>query len=312
MLDEIWRELEAAGQPLAHRRVDAIHPLDLYVGLDASLARELVLIADVIPPGIARKYKAFEVVTAPRGDGRQTLAVRLHRTELSRLFSHLCEDLVESSRRGCSREDAVRFVADRIARWERLLSREHEGLLDDEALRGLVGELVFLKETAIPAKGPIEALNAWRGPLGAAHDFQFAAMAVEVKSVGDDMVAEISSAEQLDSSNEPLILSAVRLLGTMEETADSFSVTGLVRSLRELFEPHGPAAATFDDRLSLVGYADAPAYEARRFVVKEMRHFDVDEGFPRLVPVVLAQGITFVRYGVDLRRCNTFRRAAVF
>jgi len=311
-LDAIWRELEAAGQPLVHRRVDAVHPLDLYVGLDANMTRELVLIADAVPPDAARRFKAFEVARTERTDGRHALSVRLRRQELGRLFSHLCEDLVEASRAGVSKQDAVRFVSDRIARWEHLLSRDREGLLDEETLRGLVGELIFLRDFAIPQKGPAEALHSWRGPLGATHDFQFATGAVEVKAVTDSLIAIISSAEQLDSSGERLFLSAIRLHGTMEDTPESFSVADLVLSLRDMFVTDASATTEFEDKLSLCGYADAREYESRRFLVKETRHFEVEPNFPRLVPSMLAAGIVSVSYGVDLRRCDAFRRSTAF
>ena len=310
-LDDIWRELEAAGQATAHKRVDAVHPIDLYAGLDNNMTRELVLVADAVPTDIARRFKAFEVTTTVRNDGRHALSVRLRRPELSRLFSHLCDDLVEASR-GCAKQDSVRFVADRIARWEQLLSRDRDELLGEEGLRGLVAELVFLKNFAIPEKGYMEAVHAWRGPLGSSHDFQFATTAVEVKSVTEALIAVISSAEQLDSSGERLFLSAVRLHGTTEASADSFSVAELVGSLRDVFKPDATVTADFEDKLSLVGYTNAREYENRRFVVKETRHFEIEPHFPRIVPSMLVAGIVSVGYGIDLRHCEPFRRPTVF
>jgi hypothetical protein len=219
--------------------------------------------------------------------------------------------LVEASR-SCPKQNSVRFVADRIARWENLLTRDREGLLDDESLRGLVGELVFLREVAVPHKGPAEALQAWRGPLGSPHDFQFANVAVEVKSVTETLIAMISSAEQLDFGGERLYLTAVWLHGTMETIRDSFSVTDLIQSLRQTFSSNAPLATAFEDKLALAGYKDAKEYEMRRFVVKETRHFEIEPAFPRLVPAVLAPSLVFVRYGVDLRRCEAFRRPNIF
>lgn len=310
-LDLIWRELEAAGEPLAHRRVDAVHPLDLYIGLDANTTRELMLVADAVPQEVTRRFKAFEVTSTLRTDGRYAMSVRLRRLEVGRLFSHLCEDLVESSR-ACAKQDAVRFVADRIARWEQLLSREREGLLDEDAVRGLVAELVFLRDFAIPEKGAAEAVHSWRGPLGAAHDFQFAASAVEIKSVTASLVATISSAEQLDSSGEPLFLTVMRLHGITETVPSSFSVADLVQSLRQALSSDSTVSVEFEDKLSLLGYTDDGEYEVRRFVVKEIRHFQVEPTFPRLVPSMLVPGIVSVGYGVDLRQCEPFRRPTVF
>jgi hypothetical protein len=203
-------------------------------------------------------------------------------------------------------------VADRIARWEHLLSRDREGLLAEEALRGLVAELVFLRDLAIPRKGVAEALHAWRGPLGGVHDFQFAKVAVEVKSVTETLIAVISSAEQLDASGEPLFMSAIRLHGTTEAVADSFSVIELVQSLRDMVEADATFAAEFEDKLSLIGYTNAREYDTRRFVVKELRHFLVDSSFPKIIPSGLPSAIVSVVYGIDLRQCEPFRRSTVF
>jgi hypothetical protein len=310
-LEDLWSDLEALGKGLAHRRVDAVHPLDFYVGLDANKTRELVLVADDVPPGVARRFRAFEVTSTKRTDGRDSLSVRLRRPELARLFAHLCDDLVEASRHS-TRADAVRFVAERIARWESLLSRDREGLLDEQALRGLVAELVFLRDIAIPEKGCAEALHAWRGPLGASHDFQFATLALEVKSVTESLIAVISSADQLDASGERLYLSAIRLHATTETLPPAFSVAALVESLRQLFAPTASLSVAFADKLSLVGYRDAPEYANQWFVVKEIRHYEVNDRFPRLVPTMLHSGIAAVIYDINLRLCEPYRRSTVF
>lgn len=310
-LDRIWTELEAAGHAPAHKRVDAVHPLDLYVGIDADLSRELVLVADAVPQELAKRFKAFEVGVSDRSDGRHNLFVRLRAPELSRLYSHLCEDLADASR-ACRKQDAVRFVADRIARWENLLARDREGLLSEELLRGLVGELVFLRDVAIPEQGAAEALHAWRGPLGGLHDFQFATVSVEVKAVAERLIATITSAEQLDGGGDRLFLTAVRLHSTMDAVPTSFSVADLVQTLRQVFEPDIVQAQSFENRLALLGYKDEKEYEARRFTVKDMRHFEVEPTFPRLIPSMMAPGVVSVSYGVDLHRCEAFRRPSIF
>lgn len=310
-LDSIWTELELAGHLPAHRRVDAVHPLDLYVGIDSDHCRQLVLVANSVPPGLAKRFKAFEIGSIERSDGRQALFVRLLKSELMKLYSHLCEDLVEASR-ACTKQSGIRFVTDRIARWENLLERDRGGVLSEEMLRGLVGELVFLRDFALPHHGAAEALESWCGPLGGLHDFEFATISVEVKAVAERLIARISSAEQLDGEGGRLFLTAVRLLHTMDTVPGSFSVAELVQALRKVFESDTLLAQGFENRLALLGYEDTKEYETRRFVVRETRHFEVEHGFPRLIPSMLAPGVVFVSYGVDLHRCELFRRPGVF
>lgn len=310
-LETIWRDLEHTGQASAHRRVDAVHPLDLYVGIDGSGTRELVLVADSNVLATNKRFRAFEVTTSERPDGRVSLAVKLRRPEAMRLFAHLCEDLVEASRTGCTRADAFRFVTDRINRWEQLLSRDREGLLTEEALRGLVGELIFLRDVTVPAKGVVEGLHSWRGPLGAPHDFQYADRAVEVKTVSDNQLITISSLEQLEAIGEPLFLATLRLVATTERT-NAFSVTDLVRSVQGLLDDDMTLQAELEDKLALYGYSAAPEYDSRLFVLKEVRYFAVEDGFPRILPSAVPAGIESVKYVVDLHSCESFRRQGPF
>ena len=310
-LESLWTVLEGRPDRPLHQRVDATHPLDFYAGIDVDSVRVLALVADTAPPEASRRFKGFELVGSRRTDGRYVLAIRLQQQELRRLFAHLCDDLVEATRSGCPEGESMRFVSDRIARWERLLSRDRGGVLDERTLRGLVAELVFIRDLGIPHKGGAETIHAWRGPLGADHDFQFSNAAVELKSVTDTLIAVVSSIEQLDSTGEPLFLSAVRLESTVEDTAASFSVNRIVETVRSALASSPDAAVEFEEKLTLVGYRPLPEYDSRRFIVKDIRHFEVGAGFPRLTRATVPSEIAALTYELDLRRCEPYRRASI-
>src|SRR6185436_7491818 len=95
-LEQAWRDLEGALPLPAHRRIDDSHPLDWYAGIDVGSSRCLILI---VPSGLPaqRHYRAFEVLTHQRGDGRTAITLRLSKNEFQRVFSVLCEDLIEGS-----------------------------------------------------------------------------------------------------------------------------------------------------------------------------------------------------------------------
>ncbi len=50
-------------------------------------------------------------------------------------------------------------------------------------LRGLFGELWFLRTVAIPSVGSLAAVHAWKGPLGSPQDFQLLDGLVEIKTI---------------------------------------------------------------------------------------------------------------------------------
>src|SRR5262245_45116493 len=91
-LESLWSSLEKQSGP-AFTRVDDVHPLDIYVGRDAG-ERVLLLLTKDEPPTLGH-FRALRVTKQLRQDGRWALTVKLVQPELGKLFSHLCQDLVD-------------------------------------------------------------------------------------------------------------------------------------------------------------------------------------------------------------------------
>jgi hypothetical protein len=204
-LEQHWKELKPDAHSPAFKRVDDRHVLDLYVGVEPTGARVLLLLTDTEPPPVPAAPRGFDIEKGQRSDGRWALTVCLRMPDLSRLFSHLCEDLVEASRIGCLPADGGRFVMDRIARWSRLLARGPQDGLNEQSYRGLVAELLVLQRVVIPRVGVNVGILSWIGPLDADQDFRLADRLIEVKSTAvGSLTVTISSAEQLDVHGFPL------------------------------------------------------------------------------------------------------------
>ncbi len=309
-LDTLWAELGASPRSSwpVYRRVDERHPLDLYAGISADGARQLLLISDHEPPPL-KNYNAFELAKGKREDGRWSLIVELRKAEFGRLFAHLCEDLIESTRIDCSSAEAPGFVVQRIARWQRLLDRDLKGLLEEQAIRGLVGELLFLERHVIPHFGADRAVNAWQGPLDLPQDFRFPDRLVEIKSGGTGNPSVwISSAEQLDVSDTRLFLAVALIDSADSTTSGAFPVSGLVARISQSLNKFDEASKDFDDRLALAGYVDRPEYSAKWFLLHKFRFFEVTGTFPRLRRSQLDAAILDVSYRLDLNACTSFER----
>jgi hypothetical protein len=78
--------------------------------------------------------------------------------------------------------DALRV---RVEHWQRFMERAGEGLSASGQL-GLYGELSFLRALVMAGCGPRKAIDGWRGPLSANHDFMYGKVAVEVKSTSSN------------------------------------------------------------------------------------------------------------------------------
>ena len=299
-----WEMLEPGG----FQRIDENHPLDFYLGMDVSGDRVLLLIIqdeETVPV----QSQAINVVCRKRHDGQWALMFRLVRSELGRLFSHLCEDLVESSRNLSDKTNPARFVLARFERWQRLLKHGHTGLLDESALRGLICELLFLRQISTPRYGLGPAIKGWMGPLDAAQDFHYPDGYFEVKSIrtGSSRVI-ISSADQLDDTVKPLELVAIILDPADRESTDTFSLPDIVNDMRRLLKEDPVALSTFEERLLAAGYIDSDEYRNLFFKSGKFRFFTVCDGFPRIIRSSLSSGINKVTYELDLTFCEPFEK----
>lgn len=304
-LEEKFRQAES-GAGSGFLRVTATHPVDLFVGVENG-HRTLLLICDR-EPGEAPAMETLKVLRRKRDDGRWALLVGLERKDLGGLFSYLAEDLVRATEGEVDCVRATVCLLDRLKWWTRLLSRSRSGLLGEAELKGLVGELVFLRDCAIPAVGAHVAVEAWVGQFDAPRDFRFSDVDVEVKSHSrDSEVVRVASVEQLDPAGAPIVLVTLELEVASADAAGSFSVDSIVSDVRNLCEPDQDAVEALNQRLWAAGYVSDPHYE-RTFFRNQVPVFHLcGVGFPRLVRSELPAGIIRCSYEIAIGAMKDFR-----
>jgi len=116
----LWEELSATEDLPSYRRVDVLHPLDLYAGVESGGERSFLLVSD-LPSSEPRKYSSIDISLRRRQDGKWALLIKLLKVELSRVFESLCQDLTESSRHLDAGTNAGNFFLFRIERWQNLI-----------------------------------------------------------------------------------------------------------------------------------------------------------------------------------------------
>ena len=219
---------------------------------------------------------------------------------LSELFSILLSEMVNAIEQDPASPSAICVRV--LARWRELLSREFTGLLGDEALCGLFGELWHLRE--LVRREPT-SLRLWEGPQGGRHDFVRGASALEIKTttsrIDRPRIFEIHGLDQLTPLPKgTLHLGAMRL----ERSASAGeSVPDLLEDIVRL----GADGLELMRRAALVGYdpQDKEHYVTSRFTVREDRIYEVGVGFPRLsvdafADHALPSGVVNLRYQIDL------------
>jgi hypothetical protein len=299
-IEEVWRQLAAAAGEGAQTRIDAAHPLDIYADLQPPDRVGLVAVCGVKPPDV-RPMRALSIDVGRRGDGRWTLRLSLLERQLLPVFAALCQDIVACTRSGVDEARLGQIVVQRIVHWRTLLERD-AAALDEAALRGLIGELLVLRDRLLPALRAPEAVGAWRGPLGAPQDFVLPnGCRIEVKTVTPhaDQV-RVNGLAQLDPCGDPLTMVVVRGEGAPPAAPGAISAPVLISELRGLLAAELETLAAFEAALNGMGWHEHPLHEAVALRVVGIEDHEVGPGFPRLTRAMVPAGVLDADYAIAL------------
>ena len=193
-----------------YQRIDSTHPLNLYIGVDYTARWTLLLISEFQPFGVTSS-KMIRVELGKRSDSKWSQSFSLVDDRFRDIFVLFCEDIVSSTYYMASKEKAVCFVGKRYNEWREMLASTRGELLSPEEVKGLLGEMYYLKEHLAPVYGVEKAVLSWTGPRKLPQDFIYEDTWHEVKTISSGKSEiRISSIEQLDSdkTGELVILRA--------------------------------------------------------------------------------------------------------
>ena len=299
-----WEGLSVGGRDA--RRVDKAGRWDFFwVLADNSDPSLLLRLSDEMEEHCPLpKIQSLEIFYTNSDTGR-VLLVRLKERTYIELFAILCRDIVAASEQVDEPQGALRHAIGRTLRWHHLLRGGRVEGLSVEEQRGLVGELDFLR-VLIDAQGARAAIEAWKGPEGAAKDFEIAGLCVEVKAHRNAArpYVQISSEDQLSNVEGADIVLRVCDVSVAVEP-EGFTLTDHVLAVDAVLREDLSAYAIWEDALAATGFDRAHDYSERSWTVGKVRHYKVEPGFPR-IETPLAEGVGRVRYAIAINSCEQF------
>ncbi|BDU71551.1 PD-(D/E)XK motif protein [Mesoterricola silvestris] len=304
-----WFQISRPASPgqLKALRMHPDHPHEIFRTRDHSGAIGIsIAFRDVVSfPAILPRLRG---ITIRNGNAPAQLLLTLHGEADSDLFNALSEDLARSCAEERDCQAALNAVLGRLDRWQKMLAHDRKGLLTEQEIRGLFGELTFLHEELIPRFGP-SAVAFWNGPDGSPQDFAIGSSVVEIKTragSGPTRI-QISSPEQLWPLLPKLFL-GVYYLALVTIPGQGRSLRDLVDLIRTEVDVPG-LRETYESRLEAVGYIDLPEYGADSFLPGPLDTYEVRQGFPMIAPGSVPDGVEHVTYAIQLDRCQPFLKA---
>jgi len=299
-LDNKWSGLrEASGEPV-YQGYDSTHPLRFFIGLDSVGNREFFIIIGNKPAHVPQSSRSIEVSIGLRRDGTHTLVFRLVQPNQQEVFTHLCWDLAEASRACKDTEKGLAIILARYALWQRLMEKGNLGLLSEQELKGLFGEIYYLKNRLLDKYGVNVAVAGWIGPTQADRDFIFEDYWYEVKTTNPGASSiKISSIEQLDTDDVGRIV-WLQVEKTASTDPEAVSLPLLIEQTRINLEGFPEAVETFNMRILESGFIDHKEYDDIYFACRNIRLFSVSDGFPRIRRTNIDPSIASASYEISI------------
>lgn len=224
------------------------------------------------------------------------LRFSLELNELIGCFSAFCEDLLYSVEAIIDDNTIYKTMASRYMAWRKLF-KPNRALLTEIEVMGLIGELLFLKERAIPMWGIETALESWTGPEKTHKDFSCGDQWFEIKTItsGKETV-KISSIEQLDSDVDGEL--SVYSLEKMSPSYNGVKINSLVREIISHL-----SSAQRDiclSKLELFDFNFDSAYDNYVYAITDVSRYIVTSDFPRLRRSDVPLAISKAQYDITI------------
>lgn len=300
-----WDTIERPVSGFSVLRVASDHPHGFFWGKDPQGAFLLLLEIDeqqkeyLEEKAVDMKGVKTDIRHNPL-TGELFFILCLQNKEDADIFHRLCFDLIDRTKDVKGQKNALEIIHTRLKRWKSFLSRKTSHLLTAQEVQGLYAELEFLYNGISRTDEQLAVIEGWQGPLGGPHDYVLGDFAVEVKSVSGSQknVVRISSENQLVSHLERLYLH-VFFLAEFHDCKRGLSLNQMVDKVRNEIRDTDNKDL-FDTRLYETGYMELKDYDMPCYSVTNQRTFEVLDGFPRITPDALSDGLTNVSYDLDL------------
>lgn len=288
-----------------YQRVGMPHPIAWYIGFDGTGRYSLFVITKAQPKALS-STNLINVFIGKRKDEDYGITFSLQENRMLDLFVHFCEDMIDASRNVTQISRVADFVCARYEIWQKAFIKTGGTFLSYEQIKGLLGEMCFLKMKMIPEYGQEKALDSWSGIEQTSQDFICDGAWYEIKStVSGAISAKISSVEQLDSDREGHLV-ILRLDKTSDADLSRITLNSMYNLLIETFSSQA-LKERFIIRLIQYGYYPDKEYDKLAFRYNGMSLYKVGADFPCIRKKDIPIAVGHVKYELSLAAIDSFK-----
>lgn len=301
----LHKKFDEFREPENYSRVDATHPLNLYIGKDYQFRNTLLLVSNK-KPTLVSSTRIIDSQINRRNDGKWALTCSVMSNDYLDVFCCFCDDIIESSRDIENQDEGTDFICERYLKWQQLLKKQGDRLLSKSEAKGLIGELYFLKTFLSDKYGLDNSVRAWIGAEYADQDFVFEDTWYEVKStVSGSKCVTISTVPQLDT-NKDGHLEIIYLDKTSEIDKDRLTLNKIVNEIEKEISSL-ELKLQFRSKLVSMGYYYHMNYDKINFKYTRSDRYEVNSLFPCLRRTNLPCSVSDASYELLIEQISSFK-----
>ncbi|ADU21248.1 PD-(D/E)XK motif protein [Ruminococcus albus] len=304
-ISDLWKVISVNTGVTTARRIDAEHPLDFFASYDEENRMQLLLISDILPV-LPNSSKQILVRANPRNDGKFAICFSLTDSALKELFFSLTWDIMNCTYDISDRHVGINKAVSRFKKWQKMFAASKDKMSSTQ-VKGLIGELILLRDICIDKYGVKKAIEGWVGPLGTDQDFQFDDTWYEAKAVSASMdKVNISSFEQFESDKDGFLI-VNRIENTSPLDPDSFTLKTLTQRIYDIISNDADLKSLFHMRLILYGYNETDDHYDESYKLIATEKYLVDEAFPKIIRSKLDASICDGSYEISIPAIQGWR-----
>lgn len=299
-LEQIFTECKST---LTFKRIPADYKLDIYLGYNNKAQKTLAYITDKVDETF-QSTRLIDLNINTRHDGKKAVCFSLIEEIDSDIFYRFCQDIIESTK-DVSNENGLKIINARWNRWINMFKNPFSKILSESEIRGLIGELVFLRDYMFDKYGIEKSIESWEGPDSSHKDVEIDDTWYEIKTTPQGATTvKISSIEQLDSDKDGY-LTIIELEKTNNSVLGFLTLNKLVEEI-SLMLLDDSVVREYYKKLSTIGYSYYEEYDNFVYDKKNMRFYSVNDEFPRLKVSDIPNQVAKVSYELIIPNIKEF------
>ena len=244
----------------------------------------------------------IKLINDPDNEKNNIISIKLKSNALLEIYLEFIENIIKNIMPLNDKKKIINLILNKIDVWIKFFKREKFDGLSEEEIRGLIGELLFIKNFSKNKENFKNNIIRWKGCENGLHDFEFKKTKVEIKTFSSTGKIRITYPDQLDIDAFPEIY---LVCFNLTKDNGNFSLNSIINLIKKGIDEK--TLIIFEDKLKSAGYFEIHKNNYNDEYNNSKKHcYKIVKEFPKILYNELNDSISKVSYSLDTNLLSSF------